>query len=117
MTKSEFFEKNNISFAKAMEIFNDQKNKKGGTKSFDKFLASEHIELKFKVGDLIVLDSTKESLRNERWDHNVVFKIVMCHADDTFAYDMRALTPSARAVVGESVLATRAFVEDNCTLY
>ena len=117
MTKSEFFEKNNISFAEAMKIFNAQKNKKGGTKSFDKFLASEHIELKFKAGDLIVLDCSKESLRNERWDHNVVFKIVMCHADDTFAYDMRALTPSARAVVGESVLATRTFVENNCTLY
>ena len=117
MTKSEYFEKNGISFAKAMKLFNDQKNKKGGTKSFDKFLASEHIELKFKAGDLIVLDCSKESLRNEHWDHNVVFKIVMCHADDTFAYDLRALTPSARAVVGGSLFATRTFVEDNCTLY
>ena len=117
MTKSEYFEKNGISFAKAMKIFNAQKNKKGGTKSFDEFLASEHIELKFKAGDLIVLDSTKESLRNERWDHNVVFKIVMCHIDDTFAYDLCALTPSVRADVGESVFATRTFVEDNCTLY
>lgn len=117
MTNSEYFEKNNVPFAKAMEIFNKQKNKKGGTKSFDKFLASEHVELKFKVGDLIVLDSSKENIRRECWDHNVVFEVVECHADDPFAYELRTLTPSAKADVGRNVFATRAFVEEGCDCY
>ena len=116
MTKSEYFEKNGISFAKAMEIFNAQKNKKGGTKSFDKFLASEHIELKFKAGDLIVLDCSKKFPHDVGWDHNVVFTVETA-SDHDACYELKALTPSSKSHVGQTFFATRNFVEDNCTLY
>ena len=112
MTNSEYFEKNKISFSDAMKLFNEQTE----FKSFDKFLASEHIELKFKVGDIIVLDCSKKVPHAVGWDHNVVFTVTKTSNHDAF-YELKALTPSSKSHVGQSFLATRNFVEDNCTLY
>lgn len=112
MTNSEYFEKSKISFSDAMKLFNEQTE----FKSFDKFLASEHIELKFKVGDIIVLDCSKKFPHNIGWDHNVVFTVTKTSNHDAF-YELKALTPSSKSHVGQSFLATRNFVEDNCTLY
>ena len=114
MTNSEYFEKSKISFSDAMKLFNEQTE----FKSFDKFLASEHIELKFKVGDIIVLDCSKKVPHDVGWDHNVVFTVTTTSEHDAFyVYGLKALTPSSRSHVGQSLLATRNFVEDNCTLY
>ena len=114
MTNSEYFEKSKISFSNAMKLFNEQTE----FKSFDKFLASEHIELKFKAGDLIVLDCSKKVPHDVGWDHNVVFTVTETSDHDAFyVYGLKALTPSSRSHVGQSFLATRNFVEDNCTLY
>ena len=113
MTNSEYFEKNKISFSDAMNLFNKQTE----FKSFDKFLASEHIELKFKVGDIIVLDCSTKFPHDVGWDHNVAFTVETSSYHDGASYELKALTPSSRSHVGQSFLATRNFVEDNCTLY
>ena len=116
MTKSEFFEKNNISFAEAMKLFNKQKK----FKSFDKFLASEHIELKFKVGDLIVLQLTLAT-KAKGWAKNVVFKIVERFDNselfDNGAYAVEAMTPDICTEIGSRYLFDCRFCEDNCVLY
>ena len=120
MTKSEYFEKNGISFAKAMEIFNDQKNKKGGTKSFDKFLASEHVEYKFKAGDLIVLQ-VNPLLRTCGWCNNVVFEVMAVFNNADYPYQLKALTPNMSEwyskPIGYVDNYMKEFVEDNCVLY
>ena len=113
MTQSEYFEKNSISFAKAMKLFNKQKNKKGGTKSFDKFLASEHVEYKFKIGDLIVLQLNKET-RSMGWRHNVVFKVVEYIHDN---YNVKYITPGNYTPIGDKRILPISFAEDNCVLY
>ena len=113
MTKSEYFEKSKISFSDAMKLFNEQTE----FKSFDKFLASEHVELKFKVGDIIVLDCSKKFPHDIGWDHNVVFTVTTTSDHDGAFYELKALTPSSRSHVGQTFFATRNFVEDNCTLY
>ena len=113
MTNSEYFEKNGISFAKAMEIFNEQKSKKGGIASFDEFLMSKYPESKFKVGDLVVLQLT-EKARELLWTKPVVFKIRYVH--DGF-YGAEALTPDTNLPIGSVRDLTSGFVEDNCVLY
>ena len=113
MTNSEYFEKNKISFAESMEIFNEQKNKKGGTKSFDKFLASEHVEHKFKVGDLIVLQ-LNEKTRLLRWKHNVVFEII--EISDS-KYRVKYLTPDGIVGIGTNDWFLSEFIDENCVLY
>ena len=117
MTNSEYFEKNKISFAESMEIFNEQKNKKGGTKSFDKFLASEHFEHKFKVGDLIVLLLNKNT-RSCGWKHNIVFEVIGIDCV-TNSYDAKLLTPngSAGSCIGTVQKFFVAFIDKNCFLY
>ena len=113
MTNSEYFEKNNVPFAVAMEIFNKQKSKKGGTKSFDKFLAAEHV--KFKIGDLVVVQLSRRLIANG-WKHNVVLKVVDV-IDDNY-YDVEPLTPDEDfIVVGDTLRFGRDFVDDNCILY
>ena len=117
MTNSEHFEKNHISFAKAMEIFNEQKSKKGGTKSFDKFLASKRIELKFKTGDLIVLQLNEET-RADNWKHNVVFGVIDIDYVENY-YVVKCLTPngSEGLHVGMVVNFPIAYADRNCILY
>ena len=113
MTNSEYFEKNGISFAKAMEIFNEQKSKKGGIASFDEFLMSKYPESKFKVGDLVVLQLT-EKARELLWTKPVVCNIRYVH--DGF-YGAEALTPDTNLPIGSVRDLTFSFVEDNCVLY
>ena len=115
MTNSEHFEKNKISFAKAMEIFNKQKDK--GIKSFDKFLASEHVEPKFKVGDLIVLQLNEET-RDDNWKHNVVFEVIDIDYVKNY-YMVKCLTPngSEGLHVGIVVNFPIAYADRNCILY
>ena len=109
MTKSEYFEKNGISFAEAMKLFNKQKK----FKSFDKFLASEHVEYKFKVGDLIVLQLNEET-RSMGWRHNVVFKVVGYICDN---YHVEYITPGNYNPIGDKRDLPMYFAEDNCVLY
>lgn len=119
MTNSEYFEKNETSFTGAMEIFNTQKNKKGGTKSFDKFLASEHAELKFKVGDLIVLQLDNVT-RACGWHHQVVFEVIAIDEKDAFPYELKALTPNKSRYIVEIGCVdwyAQGFIEDHCNLY
>lgn len=113
MTNSEYFEKNGISFANAMEIFNEQKNRTHGIASFDKFLMSKHPEPKFKIGDLVVLQLNEKTLERF-WTKPVVFKIR--HVYDGF-YGAEALTPDTNLPVGDVRDLTSSFVEDNCVLY
>ena len=115
MTNAEHFEKNKISFAKAMEIFNKQKDK--GIKSFDKFLASEHVEPKFKVGDLIVLQLNEET-RDDNWKHNVVFEVIDIDYVKNY-YMVKCLTPngSEGLHVGIVVNFPIAYADRNCILY
>lgn len=119
MINSEYFEKNKISFTEAMEIFNKQKSKKGGTKSFDKFLVSEHVELKFKVGDLIVLQ-LDNATRAHGWKHQVVFEVIATDEKDAFPYELKALTPNmSHSIVEIGCVGwyTQGFIEDHCILY
>ena len=115
MTNSEHFEKNKISFAKAMEIFNKQKDK--GIKSFDKFLASDHVEHKFKVGDIIVLQLNEET-RADNWKHNVVFEVIDIDCVENY-YMVKCLTPngSEGLHVGIVVNFPIAYADRNCILY
>lgn len=111
MTNSEYFEKNNISFAKAMEIFNKQKK----FKSFDKFLASEHKDFKFKVGDLVVLQLNSET-RLKNWEHNVVFEIIGIDASED-DYKVKYLTPTEFNEIDDTCVFTVSFLERNAVLY
>ena len=113
MTNSEYFEKNGISFAKAMEIFNEQKNRTHGIASFDEFLMSKYPESKFKVGDLVVLQLT-ERARELLWTKPVVFKIRYVHGG---FYGAEALTPDTNLPIGSDRDLSFSFVEDNCVLY
>lgn len=115
MTNSEYFEKNNVPFAKAMEIFNEQKSKNGGTKSFDKFLASEHHVFKFKVGDLVVLQLNKETI-DGCWHHNVVFEIIGIN-EQIDLYDVKFLTSTAYSKIGDIQWLDVSFLERNAVLY
>ena len=114
MTNSEYFEKNKISFAEALEIFNKQKNKKGGTKSFDKFLASEHAEHKFKVGDFVVIQSNQTMF----WQHNVVLKVIKVSTSMN-DYLMEFLTPHGigNVKIGSQQHFSIKFIDDNCIAY
>ena len=119
MTNSEYFEKNKISFAESMEIFNEQKNKKGGTKSFDKFLASEHVEHKFKVGDIVVLQLNAEA-KDLKWKHKIVLEVVdICNVDTENCYTVKCLTPNdpEGPFIGDVREFTIEFVDRNCVLY
>lgn len=111
MTKSEYFEKNNISFADAMKLFNEQKE----FTSFDKFLASEHKVFKFKVGDLVVLQLNGET-RRKNWDHNVVFKIIDIDALDDI-YRVKYLTPTDCNKINDVRIFSTSFLERNAVLY
>ena len=115
MTNAEFFEKNNVLFAEAMKLFNEQKSKKGGTESFDKFLASEHVEPKFKVGDIIVLQLNNYT-RRHAWMHQVVFKV---KAVDKGEYELEFLTPHALGgwSIGARWSFSIEFVDENCIKY
>ena len=115
MTNSEHFEKNKISFAEAMEIFNKQKDK--GIKSFDEFLAFEHVAHKFKVGDIIVLQLNEET-RDDNWKHNVVFEIIDIDCVENY-YMVKCLTPngSEGLHVGMVVNFPIAYADRNCILY
>ena len=115
MTNSKHFEKNKISFAEAMEIFNKQKDK--GIKSFDKFLASDYVEHKFKVGDIIVLQLNEET-RADNWKHNVVFGVIDIDYVENY-YMVKCLTPngSEGLHVGMAVNFPIAYADRNCILY
>lgn len=116
MTNSEYFEKNNVPFAKVMEIFNTQKR----FKSFDKFLAAEYVEFKFKVGDLIVLQLNPLT-RLFGWCNNVVFEVMAVLNDADYPYRLKNLTPNRSKVcprpIGLIEVYVKSFVEDNCILY
>ena len=111
MTKSEYFENNKISFADAMKLFNKQTE----FKSFDKFLASEHIELKFKVGDLVVLQLNEET-RRKQWDHNVVFAITGIDTLEDI-YKVKYLTPTDYNEINDTRVFSISFFERNMVLY
>lgn len=110
MTNSEYFEKRGISFAKAMEIFNAQKS--NGIKSFDEFLASKHVEPKFKMGDIVVMQLNEET-RLMGWKHNVVLEITGVG----FYYVARRLTPDEIGGIGFSHWFLIDFIDRNCVLY
>ena len=124
MTNSEYFEKHGISFSESMEIFNEQKSKKGGTKSFDKFLVSEYkIPCKFKIGDLVVLQ-LNEKTRLLNWRHNVVFEIVDI-GQSSFGcgiyISVKYLTPETsgdwKCDIGDIQTFWADFIEHNCIKY
>lgn len=115
MTNSEYFEKNKIPFVKAMEIFNKQKSKKGGTKSFDKFLASEPFKPKFKVGDIVVVQ-LNDYMISAGWRHNVVLKIED-FASDRPSYFVNFLTPHGLTYIGWRQHFTFDFIDKNCIKY
>lgn len=111
MTNSEYFEKNGISFAEAMKLFNEQTR----FKSFDKFLAAEHAENKFKVGDLIVLQLNEET-RKYDWKHNVVFEVLYYKPENGY-YHVKQLTPSKSHKIGYVREMNCDFIDRNCILY
>lgn len=111
MTKSEYFEKNNVSFAKALKAFNEQKK----FTSFDKFLNSEYSESKFKVGDLIVLQLNEDTQFNG-WMNNIVFEIIgIDEVEDE--YEVKFLTPSNLYYINDTRKFTVGFIDRNCVLY
>lgn len=116
MTKSEYFEKNNISFAEAMREFNVQKK----FKSFDKFLRSVHFEWKFKVGDLVVMQLTEDT-RFLNWKHSVVFEVRECndyYLGSGPIYTLKFLTPHDRHWhIGETISFSKSLVEKNFIKY
>lgn len=119
MTNSEYFEKNKISFANAMKIFNKQKK----FKSFDKFLVSGHAEPKFKTGDLIGFQLNEETI-NCGWMHNVVFEDfgyvvfeVVGYTSGNGSYHIKQLTPCESRGVGCIRMVDFEFIDRNCVPY
>lgn len=108
MTNTEWFEKNNVSFAEAMKEFNGQKT----IKSFDEFLKIEHIEHKFKIGDIVVLQLNDETL-GFGWRNNVVFEII---GTDIY-YKAKCLTPTKCHDIGDYHLFPIKFIDSNCVFY
>ena len=108
MTNAEYFEKNNISFSQSMKLFNESK-----IKSFDEFLKCEHIDHKFKCGDIVVLQ-LNDYVRSNGWDKNVVFMITKCSGG---YYDVKFLTPTKSNGIGHSRAFPVKFTDENCKLY
>ena len=108
MTNAEYFEKNNISFSQSMKLFNESK-----IKSFDEFLNCEHIDHKFKCGDIVVLQ-LNDYVRLCEWDKNVVFMITECSSR---YYGVKYLTPTKIHVIGYCRAIPVNFIDENCKLY
>ena len=108
MTNAEYFEKNNISFSQSMKLFNESK-----IKSFDEFLKCEHIDHKFKFGDIVVLQ-LNDYIRSCGWDNNVVFMITKCSGE---YYLVRFLTPTKSNSIGKSRVLPVKFIDENCKIY
>ena len=108
MTNAEYFEKNNISFSHSMKLFNESK-----IKSFDEFLRCEHIDHKFKCGDIVVLQ-LNDYVRSCGWENNVVFMITEC--SDKY-YTLKHLTPTQFVDIGDCRCLTVNFVDKNCKIY
>lgn len=108
MTNAEYFEKNNVSFSESMKLFN-----KSNFYSFDEFLKVEHIEQKFKIGDIVVLQLNKET-RQLGWDHNVVFKIIDIQGR---TYRVKYLTPTSLQPIDYCHYFPMDFIDDNCEIY
>ena len=108
MTNAEYFEKNNISFSRSMKLFNESK-----IKSFDEFLNCEHIDHKFKCGDIVVLQ-LNDYVRSRGWDKNVVFMITECSSR---YYGVKYLTPTQFQVIGYCRDFPVNFIDENCKLY
>ena len=108
MTNAEYFEKNNISFSQSMKLFNESK-----IKSFDEFLKCEHIDHKFKFGDIVVLQ-LNDYVRSCGWDKNVVFMITKC---DMEYYRVKYLTPTKSNSIGKSRVFPVKFIDENCKIY
>lgn len=112
MTNSEYFEKNQISFAEVMKEFNGQKT----NKSFDVFLKSEYHEHKFKIGDIVVLQLNDET-KKYGWRHNIVFEILGIIAEDKkYWYNVKYLTPHGYAI-GDCTDLPVDFIDKNCKPY
>ena len=108
MTNAEYFEKNNISFSQSMKLFNESK-----IKSFDEFLNCEHIDHKFKCGDIVVLQ-LNDYVRLCEWDKNVVFMITECSSR---YYGVKYLTPTKFHVIGYCRDLPVKFIDENCKIY
>ena len=108
MTNAEYFEKNNISFSQSMKLFNESK-----IKSFDEFLNCEHIDHKFKCGDIVVLQ-LNDYVRSCEWDKNVVFMIIKCKKE---YYCVKYLTPTEFNDISDCVHIPVEFIDENCKLY
>ena len=114
MTNAEYFEKNNISFSRSMKLFNES-----NIKSFDKFLKCEHIDHKFKCGDIVVLQ-LNDYVHSCGWEHNVVFMITKCNSE---SYNVRYLTPTEvdgtgyHRGIGYCKELPVEFIDENCKLY
>ena len=108
MTNAEYFEKNNISFSHSMKLFNESK-----IKSFDEFLKCEHIDPKFKCGDIVVLQ-LNDYIRSCGWDKNVVFRITGCSGG---YYGVNYLTPTYIHDIGYRRDLPVKFIDENCKIY
>ena len=108
MTNAEYFKKNNISFSQSMKLFNKSK-----IKSFDEFLKCEHIDHKFKYGDIVVLQ-LNDYVRSNGWDKNVVYMITECSGE---YYSVRFLTPTKSNGIGHRRAFPVKFIDENCKLY
>ena len=71
MTNKEYIEKNNISFSKAMKMWNNK------TSCINDWLNQEHNEHKFKIGDILMTDCVPS-----KNDH--IFFVIDC--DDECLY-------------------------------
>ena len=114
MTNAEYFEKKNISFSRSMKLFNESK-----IKSFDEFLKCEHIDHKFKCGDIVVLQ-LNDYVLSCGWEHNVVFMITKCNSE---SYAVKYLTPTefdgidyCRGIGYCKELPVE-FIDENCKIY
>lgn len=108
MTNAEYFEKKNISFSQSMKLFNESR-----IESFDEFLKCEHIDHKFKYGDIVVLQ-LNDYVRSNGWDKNVVFMITKC---DMEYYRVKYLTPTKSNSIGKSRVFPVKFIDENCKIY
>ena len=108
MTNAEYFEKNNISFSHSMKLFNESK-----IKSFDEFLKCEHIDHRFKCGDIVVLQ-LNDYVRSNGWDKNVVFMIIKCSGE---CYYVKYLTPTEFNDISDCGHIPVEFIDENCELY
>lgn len=108
MTNAEYFEKNNISFSQSMKLFNKSK-----IKSFDKFLKCEHIDHKFKCGDIVVLQ-LNDYVRSCAWDKNVVLIITECSGE---YYGVKYLTSTEFDSSSYYRELPVKFIDENCIIY